>query len=189
MGDAGDAGLIPESERSLGGGNGNPFQYFCLENPVGRGSWWATVHRVAKSWTRLRVCAPVCVCAHTHTLEVQDQCGSRLVFSAASSWLADSCPLQVPSRCETAVSSHHLCSALAHPWSQCVPTSSSSKDSSHMGLELTLTVSFWLNCLIKGPTFKGKGTQSYKYMYPFSPKLPSYPGCPIILRRVPCAIE
>ena len=88
------------------------------------------------------VCVRPCACAHTHTLEVQDQCGSRLVFSAASSWLADSCPLQVPSRCETAVSSHHLCSALAHPWSQCVPTSSSSKDSSHMGLELTLTVSF-----------------------------------------------
>ena len=88
------------------------------------------------------VCVRPCACARTHTLEVQDQCGSRLVFSAASSWLADSCPLQVPSRCETAVSSHHLCSALAHPWSQCVPTSSSSKDSSHMGLELTLTVSF-----------------------------------------------
>ena len=131
-----DTGSIPGSGISLGGGNGNPFQYSCLGNPMDRGAWWATVHEAAKSWTRLRVCA------HTHTLEVQDQCGSRLVFSAASSWLADSCPLQVPSRCETAVSSHHLCSALAHPWSQCVPTSSSSKDSSHMGLELTLTVSF-----------------------------------------------
>ena len=34
-------------------GYGNPLQYSCLENPVGRGAWWATVHRVAKSRTRL----------------------------------------------------------------------------------------------------------------------------------------
>ena len=39
--------------RSPGGGNGNPLQYFCLENPMDRGAWWATVHGVAKSWTRL----------------------------------------------------------------------------------------------------------------------------------------
>ena len=32
------------------GGYGNPFQCFCLENPMNRGAWWATVHRVAKSW-------------------------------------------------------------------------------------------------------------------------------------------
>ena len=35
-------------------GNGNPLQYSCLENPVGRGAWWATVHRVAQSWTQLK---------------------------------------------------------------------------------------------------------------------------------------
>ena len=35
--------------RSPGEGNGNPLQYSCLENPMGRGIWWATVHRVAKS--------------------------------------------------------------------------------------------------------------------------------------------
>ena len=46
-------GSIPGSGRSPGGGNGYPFQYSCLENPVERGAWWATVHRVAKSWTRL----------------------------------------------------------------------------------------------------------------------------------------
>ena len=34
-------------------GNGNPLQYSCLENPMDRGAWWATVHGVAKSWTRL----------------------------------------------------------------------------------------------------------------------------------------
>ena len=34
-------------------GNGTPLQYSCLENPMDRGAWWAAVHRVAKSWTRL----------------------------------------------------------------------------------------------------------------------------------------
>ena len=53
-GDAIDAGLMPGSGRSPGGGNGNPTQYSCLENPMGRGAWWATVHRVTKSWTGLK---------------------------------------------------------------------------------------------------------------------------------------
>ena len=52
--DIGDVGSIPGLGRSLGGGNGNPLQYSCLENPMDRGAWWATVHRVAKSQTRLR---------------------------------------------------------------------------------------------------------------------------------------
>ena len=45
--------LIPGSGRSPREGNGNPLQYSCLENSLDRGAWWATVHRVAKSWTRL----------------------------------------------------------------------------------------------------------------------------------------
>ena len=45
---AGDMGLIPGLGRSPGEGNGNPFQYSCLENPMDRGAWWATVHGVAK---------------------------------------------------------------------------------------------------------------------------------------------
>ena len=40
--------------RSPGGGNGNPLQYSCLENPMDRGAWGGTVHGVAKSWTRLK---------------------------------------------------------------------------------------------------------------------------------------
>ena len=44
----GDAGLIPESEGSPGGGNGNPLQYSCLENPMDRGASKVTVHGVAK---------------------------------------------------------------------------------------------------------------------------------------------
>ena len=39
--------------RFSGGGNGNPLQYSCLENSMDRGAWWATVHGVAKHWTRL----------------------------------------------------------------------------------------------------------------------------------------
>ena len=47
-GDIRDTGLIPGSERSPGGGHGNPLQYSCLENCMDRGAWWATVHGVAK---------------------------------------------------------------------------------------------------------------------------------------------
>ena len=43
--------LIPGLGISPGGGHGNPLQYFCLENPMDRGAWWATVHRVTKSRT------------------------------------------------------------------------------------------------------------------------------------------
>ena len=52
--DARDVGSIPGSGRSPGGENGNPFQYSCLENPMDRGAWQATVHRTAKSWTQLK---------------------------------------------------------------------------------------------------------------------------------------
>ena len=45
---AGDAGSIPGLGRSPGEGHGNPLQYSCLENPMGQGAWWATVHGVAK---------------------------------------------------------------------------------------------------------------------------------------------
>ena len=50
---AGDPGSIPESGKSPGERNGNPFQYSCLENPMDRGTWQATVHGVTKSWTQL----------------------------------------------------------------------------------------------------------------------------------------
>ena len=55
-----DMGLIPGMERFLGIGNGNPLQYSCLENSMDRGTWRATVHGVAESWTQLS----------THTLRV-----------------------------------------------------------------------------------------------------------------------
>ena len=49
-----DMSSIPWWGRSPGGGHGNPPQYSCLENPMDWGAWWATVHRVAKSWTQLK---------------------------------------------------------------------------------------------------------------------------------------
>ena len=48
---AGDPGSIPGSGRSPGEGNGNPLQYSCLENPMDRGAWKATVCGVVKNWT------------------------------------------------------------------------------------------------------------------------------------------
>ena len=52
-GDARDMVLIPELGRSSGVGNATPLLYSCLEKPMDRGDWWATVYGAAKSWTRL----------------------------------------------------------------------------------------------------------------------------------------
>ena len=64
--DTADTGSIPGSGRSSGGGHGIPLQYSCLENPMDREAWWATVHRVTKSWTELKrlskhACIPICL--------------------------------------------------------------------------------------------------------------------------------
>ena len=52
-GDERDSGSVPELGRSPGGGHGNPSWYSCMENSMDRGVWWAAVHKVAKSQTRL----------------------------------------------------------------------------------------------------------------------------------------
>ena len=57
-GDVKDAGSIPGWRGSPGGGHGNPLQYSCLQNPMDRGAWRATVHRVAKSQILLPVHTP-----------------------------------------------------------------------------------------------------------------------------------
>ena len=62
-GDAEDTGSIPGWGRSPGEGNGNLLQHSCLENPMDRGAWQATVHVVTNSQTQLRAW----VRAHTHT--------------------------------------------------------------------------------------------------------------------------
>ena len=56
-----NVGLIPGSGRSPGAGHSNPLQYSCMENPMDRGAWWATVHRVPMRWTRLK---PLSMHAH-----------------------------------------------------------------------------------------------------------------------------
>ena len=61
-GATGDMGSIPGSGRSPGGGNGNPLQYSCLENPRDRGAWWTMVHRAAESDMN----------EHTHMQSVKD---------------------------------------------------------------------------------------------------------------------
>ena len=63
---AGASGLIPGSERSPGGGHGNSPQYSCLENPMDRGAWRATIHRVTKSRVRLKWLSP-----HARTMKYQ----------------------------------------------------------------------------------------------------------------------
>ena len=60
-GDVRDEGSIPGSGRSSGGGHGNLLQYSCLENPMDRGAWQATVHRATNSQTRLKRLS-----THTH---------------------------------------------------------------------------------------------------------------------------
>ena len=66
---------IPGLERSPGTGNGNPLQFYCLENSMDRGTWWATIHKVSKNWTGLSDWA------HTHT-ELLNKCpqGKRKNF-------------------------------------------------------------------------------------------------------------
>ena len=59
-----DTGLIPGLGRSPRGENGNPSQHSCLENPMDRGAWQATVHRVAQSWTRVKGLSMSTLSAH-----------------------------------------------------------------------------------------------------------------------------
>ena len=60
--DAREASSVPGLGTSPGGGNGNPLQYSCWDNPMDRGAWQATVLRVSKSWTQLKQLS-----RHAHT--------------------------------------------------------------------------------------------------------------------------
>ena len=83
-GDRRDAGLIPGSGRSPGGGHGNPLQYSCLENPTDRGAWQAIVHSVAKSWTWLKQLGMHRVRMFTvvsYLLWTEPECGRNLALS------------------------------------------------------------------------------------------------------------
>ena len=99
----GDLGSVPRSGRSPGEGSGNPLQYSCLENPMDGGAWWATVHGVTKSWTRLRT--------------------ERLRFLSFFSWL-DQCPCK--KKYQRAFSLSSTCKHTQRRW-----PSRSQKDTSH----------------------------------------------------------
>ena len=62
-GDLRVAGSILGWGRSPGGGSNNSLQYSCLENPMDRGAWWATVHGYEKNWAQVK---RLSMCAHTH---------------------------------------------------------------------------------------------------------------------------
>ena len=74
---AGGLGSITGSERSPGEGNGNPLQYSCLENPMDRVAWQATVHGVTESWTQLRN-------THTHTHTHTQKCNGLIEHSTVN---------------------------------------------------------------------------------------------------------
>ena len=84
-GDTRDTGSIPGLGRSPGGGHSNPLQYSFLENPMDRGDWWATAHRVTKSQTRLKRLSSSSSSKHTQrgfpggasSKEPACQCGRR----------------------------------------------------------------------------------------------------------------
>ena len=84
-GDTGDAGSISGSGRSSGVGNGNSLQYSCLKNPMDRVAWWAIVHRVAKSRTRLRDYTHTHT--HTHTHNIYIECPSDRHSPNMLSWV------------------------------------------------------------------------------------------------------
>ena len=85
-----DVGLIPGLGRSPGEGHGNPFQYSCLDNPMDRGDWWATVHGVSKNQTWLKQLI-MQVCTHilswrnislTQNFLWEMQTWKRIIFSS-----------------------------------------------------------------------------------------------------------
>ena len=93
-----DAGLIPGSGRSPGGGHGNPLQYSCRENPMDRGDWWAVAHGVTKSWTRLE--------GLTQHSTIYSQPGMRTQVILVYQFVDDTC---LTSACNT------NCKYLSHP--------------------------------------------------------------------------
>ena len=81
----GDPDSIPGWERSPREGNGNPLQYSCLENPMDRGAWWATVHVVARVSHNLVTKPPPCTYTYTHKIRMHAHCfvsGQKTYFSS-----------------------------------------------------------------------------------------------------------
>ena len=89
-GDLKDVGLIPGLGRSPGGGHGSPLQYSCVENPMNRGAQRATVHRVARIWTRLkRLSTHTCMFGHPCSLVVSEGLAHQPRTVAHGAWCCD----------------------------------------------------------------------------------------------------
>ena len=91
--DVGDVGLIPGSGRFLGRGNGNPFQYSWLENPMDRGARWAAIHRVARNWTWLNDWACTHLTMHAFA-PISHCCLTWLITNNVSLWICWGCICQ-----------------------------------------------------------------------------------------------
>ena len=100
----GDMGSIPVSGITPAEGNDNPLQYSCLENPMDGGAWWAPVHGITKSRTRLS--------NYTHSITLQYCSG----FCHTCTWISHGCtcvPILNPSPTSLPISSHQ-------PWAPCL---------------------------------------------------------------------
>ena len=87
-GDIRDMGPIPGWGRFSGGGHGNQPQYSCLENPMDRGDWRATVHRVTKSWTQLKqLSMHGCRAEYIHSPRVRAGCRLSIDNCQTSEWI------------------------------------------------------------------------------------------------------
>ena len=89
-GDAGDTGLIPRSGRSTGRRNVNTLQYSCLDNLMDRGAWWATIHGVTKSRTRLSTHIP-----HQRATDLEMPLGSLSTIPVTGRQRARAFPIHI----------------------------------------------------------------------------------------------
>ena len=106
-----DTDLIPGSGKSSGGGHGNPLWYSCLENPMDRGAWQATDHRVAKSWTRLWGLSGHSRLANNVVIVSGGQQGDSAIHVHESALPQTPVPARLPRNFEQS----SLCSAMG-PW-------------------------------------------------------------------------
>ena len=147
-----------------GEGNGNPLQCSCLGNPTVGGAWWAAIYGVTQSRTQLKRLSSSS--SSSMGRQVQSLGWEDLLQEDMTTHSKHSC-LENLQRQRSLV----CYSGVTKIWTQLSDQAQS---------QLTMLGQFQVD---------RKGTQSYIYMYPFSPKLPTHLGCHITLSRVPCALQ